>query len=137
MTTLSKATVSQIRADLNAAMAAVSKKHGVDFTIGTLRFSESVMSGKLSGVARPSVGAVVGSPPVRPEGAALVRVGKALLGANFDSTKNFRSSTLGTVKFVGFNSNAKKYPFIVTQVSTGKTFKITSQSAKTVADTLA
>ena len=49
MTALTKPQVAQIRADIAKALAAVTAKHGVDFSIGTIRFGADTMTGKLTG----------------------------------------------------------------------------------------
>jgi hypothetical protein len=130
MTVLTKAQVSAIRADLNTAFAVVAKKHGMDFSLGTIRFGTDTMSGKLTGVSRSAVGAT-GPGPVDLKALALVKNGKFLLGQSFIDTAKYRSQSLGAVKFVGYNSRARAYPFVV-MTSGGKRYKISSASAKSM-----
>jgi hypothetical protein len=132
MTALTKSTVAQIRNDLDAALKAVAAKHGVDFSIGTIRFSADQMGCRVTGVARGAAGTSA-TAAVKPEQLALKK--KAyLLGSAFDDTKTYRSPSLGTVKVVGYNGRAKKYPYIVLQVGTNKRYKITALSAKSIVD---
>ena len=127
---LAKSSVAAIREDLNAAFKAVAAKHGVDFTLGTIRFNADTMGVKLTGVRR-GAGGTSATTTVSPELVALKK--KAyLLGATFDETKTYSSPSLGRVRVIGFKAAAKKYPFIVQQVSTGKRYKITSFSAKDI-----
>ena len=129
MAALTKTNVSVIRADLNAALAAVAKKHGVDFTLGTIRFSAESMAVKLTGAVR-GAGATA---PADVKTQALGKMGKFLLGDKFDEKSKYHSMSLGTVKIVGFNSRAPKFPFIV-QTTDGKKFKVTELAAKKLVD---
>ena len=130
MTALTKTQVSQLRADITKALAAVTAKHGVDFSIGTIRFDADKMSGKLTGVVRGAGGTSV-TAPVDLKALALAKVGKRILGASFDDAAKYHSLSLGTVKVVGYNSRAKAYPFIV-QTTGGKRYKVTAMSAQTL-----
>ncbi len=129
MAALTKSTISQIRADLAAAMAAVSAKHGVDFNLGTIRFGTDTMSGKLTGVVR-GAGSTSTATPTDPKLVAFKTKGTRLLGhPSINETDKFHSLRLGTVRFVGYNSRAKAYPFIVATTG-GKRYKITTLAAK-------
>jgi hypothetical protein len=125
MTTLTKAQVSILRTEINAALAAVAKKHGVDFTLGTIRFNAETMSGKLTGVTR-SAGSTT---PATPKTVALSGIGKQILGSKFDENATYYSMSLGTVKITGCNLRARSYPFVVTTTG-GKSYKITEIAAK-------
>ena len=127
MTALTKTQVSAIRADLALAFGLIAKKHGVDFSLGTIRFNAESMRGTLSGVVRGAAGTSVTS-PVDVKSLALTKTGKSLLGASFDATAKYRSPTLGVVSFVGYNSRARAYPFVVV-TSAGKRYKIGSNAA--------
>ena len=130
MTALTKPQVASIRADLALAFALVAKKHGVDFSLGTIRFSADSMSGKLTGVVRGAAGTSV-SAPGDLKALALWRTGASLLGSSFDMTAKYRSQSLGTVKFVGYNSRGRKYPFVVL-TSAGKRYKIGTNAAQSM-----
>lgn len=127
MTALTKTQVSAIRADLATAFGLIAKKHGVDFSLGTIRFNAESMRGTLSGVVRGAAGTSV-TTPVDTKALALAKTGKRLLGASFDATAKYRSQSLGVVSFVGYNSRARAYPFVVV-TSTGKRYKIGSNAA--------
>jgi hypothetical protein len=127
MTALTKTQVAAIRADLATAFALVAKKHGMDFSLGTIRFGADTMSGKLTGVVRGAAGTSM-SAPVDVKALALAKTGKRLLGASFDATAKYRSQSLGVVSFVGYNSRARAYPFVVL-TSAGKRYKIGSNAA--------
>jgi hypothetical protein len=130
MAALTKPQLVVIRADINAALAAVAKKHGVDFSLGNIRFSPDTLTGKLTGVVRSAAGNTTGG-PVDLKSLALAKSGTWLLGNTFVNAAKYRSPTLGTVNFVGYNSRARAYPFIVL-TSSGKRYKISSASAKSI-----
>lgn len=132
MTALTKPQIAAIRADIATALAAVTKKHGIDFTLGNIRFGADIMSGKLSGVVRGAAGTSV-STPVDPKALALAKLGKSLLGAKFDPNAKYRSPSLGLVNVVGYNSRAKAYPFVVV-TSTGKRYKIGTYATQRMID---
>jgi hypothetical protein len=129
MAALTKQQISQIRADLATAMAAVSAKHGVDFNLGTIRFGADTMSGKLTGVVRGAAGASTAT-PTDPKLVALLTKGVRVLGhPSINETDKYHSLSLGTVRFVGYNSRAHKFPFIVSTTG-GKRYKISTLSAR-------
>jgi len=129
MTILTKAQVSILRADINAALAAVAKTHGVDFTLGTIRFDAETMTGKLTGITRTAGSTTTATPKT----VALSRVGKQILGSKFDENAKYNSWTLGTVKITGYNARARAYPFVVTTTG-GKSYKITDVAAKNLVE---
>lgn len=136
MANFTRSNLPQIRADIDAALKAVAAKHGIDFTLGRIVFSDSEFRGKLTGVARSAVPAAAGvSPvaPVKPEMLALVK-NTWLFGKTFDITKEYKHPTLGTVKVVGYNSKARQYPVIIAQVGTGKRYKTSLTMAKSFID---
>ena len=125
---LTKTQVANARKELDAALATVAAKIGIDFSIGRITFTESTFRCKLEAVVRGATGAAA---PVNVKSVALQR-NAYLLGNTFDETKNYRSPSLGTVKFVGYNAAARKYPFVVLQVSTGKRYKLSSMSSRNI-----
>ena len=125
---LTKTQVANARKELDAALKQVAAKIGIDFSIGRITFTDATFRCKLEAVVRGATGAAA---PVNIKSVALQR-NAYLLGNTFDETKNYRSGTLGTVKFVGFNAAARKYPFVVLQVATGKRYKIGTLSAKSM-----
>jgi hypothetical protein len=130
MASLTKPQIAQIRTDIMSALAAVTAKHGVDFSLGTIRFGADTFGGKLSGVVRGAAGTST-TAPVDLKALALAKTGKRLLGQNYSDTAKYHSLSLGTVRFVGYNSRAKAYPFIVATTG-GKRYKITTMSAQSL-----
>lgn len=127
MAQITKENIKQIRADLDAAMKAIYAKHGVDVTIGTIRFNAESFRCKIEGNVRGATGTVA-----TPKAAALSKVAKTVLGSTFDETKTYTSPSLGRVQVTGYNAKAFKYPFVVKQLSTSKLYKITTTSAKSI-----
>ena len=127
MTTLSKPAVANLRKELEAALALVAAKTGVDFTVGIIRFDATSARCKIEGVVRGATGAAT---PVSPKEAALGRYAY-ILGNAFDENKEYRSMSLGVVKVVGYNAKAHKYPFIV-QLRNGKRYKLTTSATKAI-----
>ena len=128
MAQITKTNLLQIRADIDAALKAVAAKHGIDFTLGRIVFNENEFRGKLTGVARGAAG-LPAVAPVDPEMLALAK-NTWLFGPTFDITKEYKHPTLGTVKVVGYNGKARKFPVIIDQVGTGKRYKTTVSTAK-------
>jgi hypothetical protein len=127
MTTLSKPAVANLRKELEAALALVAAKTGVDFTVGIIRYDATTARCKIEGVARGATGA---SAPVSPKEAALGRY-KYILGNAFDENKIYVVPSLGRVKVVGYNAKAHKYPFIVEQTwGAKKKYKLSTVSTK-------
>ena len=131
MAAITRTNITAIRNDVEAALRTIYAKHGVDVTVGRITFNADSFRCKIEGVVRSAVGGPTATAPVNPKSLALKNK-SYLLGASFDETKTYRSTSLGLVKVVGFNAKAKKYPFIVKQVATGKQYKITSFSAKDI-----
>ncbi len=124
---LTKSQVSQIRSDLNAAMLAVATKHGIDFNLGNIRFSEDSFSGKLSAVVR-GAGGTNTTTPTDPKALALMKTGIKYLPSTFSPSASYFSKTLGKVKIIGYNNRAPAYPFVVV-TEAGKRFKVSLNSA--------
>lgn len=131
MTVITKSLAATLRSDVNAALAVIAKKHGVDFTLGTIRFNPESMRVTLTGNARGAAGL---SPSVKadPKLVAFKKIGARILAGSVHAipTENdkFRSPSLGTVTFSGYNSRAHAYPFIV-NATNGKRYKLSTMSA--------
>ena len=128
MAVLTKSQVASIRADLATAFTAVAQKHGVDFSIGNIRFSPESMRTTLTGVVRSAATSVTAG-PVDLKALALAKSGKLLLGPTFNPAAKYYSKSIGIVSFAGYNSRARAYPFIV-KTASGKRYKIASFGAK-------
>lgn len=118
---MTKQTVKQIRIDLQVALAAVGKKHGMAFDIGTIRFDATSMRGKLSGTSIVNVPNAV-SVPVMDIGKAnfLKYVGIHGLAA----TDLGRQIEMGGKRFtiVGYSPRKPKFPFELVNIR-GRKFK--------------
>jgi hypothetical protein len=129
MTTFTKSQMAKVRADLDKALSSVGALHGVDFSIGTIRFGAETLSGVMRGAAGTST-----ATKTDPKLVAFLTRGARLLGhPSINENDKFHSLGLGTVKFVGYNTRAKAYPFIV-QTTGGKRYKINEARAKALAD---
>lgn len=129
MAQITRENIKQIRADVEAALKTIYAKHGVDITVGNIRFNAESFRCKIEGNVRGAAGAT----PVTPKAAALPRAAW-MLGDKFDETKTYTSQSLGRVKVTGYNAKAFKYPFIIKQLSTGKQYKVSSTQAKAIVD---
>jgi hypothetical protein len=128
MAAITRSNIGAIRADVEAALSNIYAKYGVDITVGRITFTADSFRCKIEGVVRGTAGY---NAPVSPKVAALPGA-SWLLGSTFDQTKTYHSTTLGTVMFTGYNSRARKYPFIVKQLRTGKSYKISTLGAKSI-----
>ena len=131
MAAITRTNITAIRNDVEAALRTIYAKHGVDVTVGRITFNAESFRCKIEGVVRSAVGGPTATAPVDAKALALKNKGYLLnsAGAVFDETKEYRSPSLGCIKVVGYNSKAKKYPFIV-QTRAGKRYKFTSMSVK-------
>jgi hypothetical protein len=134
MYTGTKLSVEQTRVEINRALKALSEATGLDFSIGAIRYSADLVKTSLVGVRRGVTGKT--DTAVDMKELQLAKVGKSRLGPCFDMKKRYISDTLGIVAFVGYNSRAPKFPFIV-QCENGKRFKVSETSAKRMMDKIA
>jgi hypothetical protein len=121
MSTITKSNIATIRSDVEAALAAVAKKHGLTITVGRITYDDSSFRCKVEGEATVSNSAVKQSSKL---GLATV------LGDKFNEKEIYISSSLGLVKFVDYRPSSYKYPVIVEQVQTTKRFKLSTLQAK-------
>jgi hypothetical protein len=128
MAAITRSNISTIRADVEAALRTIYAKHGIDITVGRISYDAAGFRCKIDGIVRGSTGATA---PVTPKVAALPGA-SWLLGNTFDQNKKYASPSLGTVMFTGYNSRARKYPFIVKQLRTGKSYKMSTIGAKQI-----
>ena len=125
MAQITSKVVDQIRADLEASTKAIYAKYGVDVVVGRISYNDSTFRCKVEGNVRVASGVIA-----TPKAVALSRVAALILGKDFSETKTYKSPSLGFVKITGYNPKAFKYPFIATVVATGKSWRITQESAK-------
>lgn len=127
MAQITRTNIAQIRADVEAALKAIYTKHGVDVTVGRITYNADSFRCKIEGNVRGATGEVV-----TPKAAALSRIATTILGKEFDETKTYQIASLGRVKITGYNAKAFKFPFIVKQLATGKSYKVTETQAKSI-----
>ena len=120
-----KESATQTRKDLNEALAKISSITGMDFSLGNIKFDNNTLSCKLTGIKRGATGSAT---PIDAKALQFNSIGKTILGDKFIETKAYVSDTLGNVKFVGYNSRANAYPFIVVTAA-GKRYKISTVAA--------
>lgn len=111
--TFTRAKVKTLRADIDKALAAVEKKHGVEFNLGTIRFSDTDFRGTLKCVSSDSDA----GRKMFERDALRVGLKKTSYGKEF----TFRARKY---RVVGVNTRAKKYPVKVADVATGGTYKM-------------
>lgn len=130
MTQLTREDVKQIRAEIDAAMRAIGAKHGMSFSLGTIKFDAQSMRGTLSGNKAVSAGSTdltSGSTVTVTVPAAALRKFNLM---NIDPTKRYSvGGSVGYAKFVDYVPRRPKYPFIVER-SDGKRFKVSEMTAK-------
>ena len=128
MAQITRTNIAQIRADVEAALKTIYAKHGVDVTVGNIRFNAESFRCKIEGNVRGAAGTVA-----TPKAAALPRAAW-MLGDEFNETKTYQSPSLGRVKVTGYNAKAHKYPFIVKRLSTGQFYKLSTLQTKAIVD---
>lgn len=129
MTQLTRDDVKQIRAEIDAAMRAIGAKHGMAFTLGTIKFDSAQMRGTLTGRKTGSTtgSTASGATVVVTVPAAALNKFKAL---GIDPTKRYSiGGAVGAAKFVDYVPRRPKYPFVVER-SDGKRFKVSDFSAQ-------
>jgi len=112
-----KSNLKSIRADIDAALKAVEKKHGVSFNLGNIRYSDNDFRGKLECFsATDNSGNTVNIDKQNFESKAwLVGVKKTSFGKTFTVGRK-------TYTICGINTRAKKYPIQATNAQ-GQRYK--------------
>lgn len=128
MAQITKSNIAQIRADVEAALRAVYAKHGIDVTVGRITYNSESFRCRIEGNVRGATGA--GNAAPTNAYAAALKNKAYMLGKTFDATKIYRVGTLGRAQVVGYNGRARKYPFIVKQLSTGKQFVVSAMTTR-------
>lgn len=116
ITKFDKPTLRALRADIDAALASVGAKHGIDLKAGNASFDATIATFKLNCSLLSSDGKVETKEMI-----ALKAYYPALVGKQL----SIGPKTHGTI--VGFNRNAQKYPFLL-QTPKG-VYKISSAQA--------
>jgi hypothetical protein len=120
-----KSNLKTLRADIDAAFAAIRQKHGVSISIGNISYSPEKATSRLTLVA-------VGDPSLAsdPRAAAAVKMqGEFKLYApSFGLTAEQYGATIkhgrDTYKLVGFSPRSPRFPILATNIANGKTFKL-------------
>lgn len=124
MAQLDKTEIQTIRAELDQAIAVVAQKHGMKFSLGTIRFDGNQMRTKLTGDKVQTVSAVSstasGTTITNPVSAAALR---QFTLKGIDPNKKY-STPAGIVMFTDYVPRRYKFPYSVTQVGSGKKFKL-------------
>lgn len=107
--TITKSTMKTLRAEIDAAVAEVAKRHGLHIKCGNGRFDSSNASFKLE------INAIEGGAIVTKELAALREIKPEMENHEFTFTGV-------RYKVVGFRVNAPKKPYVVQRLDNGKTF---------------
>jgi PII-like signaling protein len=127
ITKFERSNLKQVRDEVNAALAIVSTKLGIQIQMGNVRFTENTFSGKLEGAVKSATGEVINK-----EVEDLKRnAGWMLKGV--DITKTLVDYSLGEIKIVGLNTRRGKYPVIVEVVKTGKQYKMSIEQIRRMA----
>ena len=116
MAQITSANIKQLRADVEAALKTIYAKHGVDITVGRISYNADSFRCKIEGIVRGA-----SKTPVTPAEKALPSA-KFYLGSGFKEGAVYTDPKLGRVKVTGYNSRARKYPFVITQLSTSAKF---------------
>ena len=105
--------VKQLRADIDSALAAIEKKHGVEFNIGTIRFSDTDFRATLKCTSAD-------------KDAARKMFERDALRVGLKKTAYGKKFKHGSKEYivVGVNTRAKKYPANVETVNRGDKFKM-------------
>lgn len=116
--TFDRANLKTIRADLEAALAAVSAKHGIALSTGSISFNANSFTTKVTAVvANTATGATVDTQEVK--WAAAFNKNYPFTGLNkTDLGKTISIPRLGTVKIVGMRPKANAQ--IVVKTTDGK-----------------
>lgn len=129
MTTLDKSEVQALRAEIDQALASIAAKHGMKFSLGTIRFDANQMRTKLQG-DKLTVSTV--APNTNAHVAISSIVAAAALNEfrriGVDPTKFYMINS-GAVQFIDYKSRNHRYPYIV-QRRDGKRFKISEGQAR-------
>jgi len=131
ITSFSRSNIESMRREVEAALAAVSAKHGLVIQVGRITYNASEFRCKLTAVPKTAVPAnpLVSADPRRSiEAVALAQNGRWLLGP-VDFSKVYTHPSLGRATVIGYAPKRHKYPFTV-KTGAGRTLKITTQMAK-------
>lgn len=119
MTTINRAFLTTLRADIDAALKAVGEKHGVILNSGNASYTVSTATIKLNVSTISEDGTVITK-----EAHDYLRY--AGVGNNLQKEwlgEEFKTEDGEVYKVVGYRPRSKKYPVLAEKVSTGVVFK--------------
>jgi hypothetical protein len=119
ITTFTKPSLKVARIELDAALAAFTKKTGITVSVGTIRFSEDEFSTRLTAKVTKSTKVNGKTVSIDPMFALQVKTHKLKLTAEGK-------------KLTGYNSRRPKYPFSYVVVKSGAQYKCTPTQAKAI-----
>jgi hypothetical protein len=113
MKKITKASAKTLRSDLEKALAAVAKKHDLEFEIGAIRFNEAEASMTLK---------------TKVKGAVTKEQAIYEFEASMRNLPAFGATILAEgeeYKILGWNSRAKKFPITALEIKSNKKYKLT------------
>lgn len=123
MTTIDKDFLRAFRIEAEQVLNDLAKRHGLSSSIGNIKFTANNFTAK---VGFHKVGA--DGTAMTPDLSMLKMYGKNELGNNFDINSEYRSPSLGKIKFVGYVPRRYQYPFVVETIN-GKRYKLSRDQA--------
>jgi hypothetical protein len=117
-----KVNLNILRADINAALAAVAEKHGIKIGAGSARYLDTTATFKLECVAN---GAGTGDDTVSARIDKFAEAFKRHAPMLFNDLTMEATYRIGSdnYKIVGYNSRAREYPLLLKNISSGKVYK--------------
>jgi hypothetical protein len=125
ITTITRPELANIRGRLQDIAAELARATGLAVKVGNCRFNESNAKFELEFAVVAETGIAMTK-----EARSFI-LNAALLGMSPDDLgKKFTTSQGNRYEFVGFNSKARTMPMIAREISTGKSFKFTTNTMK-------
>lgn len=121
-----KANLQDLRKDLDAVLSKYSKESEVHFNVGNISFNSAEATIKLTATLADANGVV------RSADADVFDMFAKLDSISLKLNERGVSKTLGNVRFVGYKSRNRKYPYIVEQINTGSRYKMDAHQARRI-----
>jgi hypothetical protein len=126
--TFDKATIKDMRDEINTALDSLGKKYGLSFNIGSITYQYDSFTAKMKVMIVDK--SEIGMDPRELEFKKnLVDLGWKYNLSLKDLGKTFHDSQLGKVQFVGLKARSGKYPLIIKSLSNDKYYHVTSAYA--------
>lgn len=124
-----RANLKDIRVDLNTALAAVAKKHGITLDVGNIRFDANSFSAKLSATVASSASTTTSAPAgVNPTWVANFKKYAVMFGLKATDLNKQIKYAGKTVTIVGMRPKANQ-PIVIQRV-TGGCVAVSAESVK-------